>query len=208
MGASVVNALSEWLEVEVSKNGHIYQMKFCRGDITQCMTIVGETNKIGTRVRFKPDPAIFEELVYDYSILHKRMREQAFLNAGLTIVTEDLRPGKEEKDTLCYSGGIREFVRYINRNKTALHDEVIYMQGEREDSTAEVAIQYNDSYNEITVSFANNIHTPEGGMHEEGFRRALTTVINNYGKKVGLLKNDDKVSGEDCREGLTGNYFC
>ena len=131
------------------------------------------------------------------------MREQAFLNAGLHISTEDKRPGKEQKDEMCYEGGIREFVQYINRSKTPLHNDVIYMSGEKDDSIAEIALQYNDSYNEIIVSFANNIHTPEGGMHEEGFRRALTTAINNYGKRMKILKEDDKVSGEDCREGLT-----
>ncbi len=203
VGASVVNALSEWLEVEVHKNGNIYSMKFSRGDIVQGMEIIGTTDKNGTQVRFKPDPEMFEELVYDYQILYKRMREQAFLNAGLTISIADKRTEDGENKEMCYEGGIRQFVEYINRNKTALHSEVIYMQGDREDSTAEIALQYNDGYNDMTVSFANNINTPEGGMHEEGFRRALTTVLNNYGKKVGLLKGEDKLSGEDCREGLT-----
>ncbi len=203
VGASVVNALSEWLEVQVHKDGKIYEMKFSRGDITQEMRVIGATDRTGTTVTFKPDPEMFEDTVYDYEILHKRMREQAFLNAGLRIVTEDLRPGREQRDEMCYEGGIREFVTYINRNKTPLHEQVIYMAGEREDSMAEVAMQYNDSYNEVIVSFANNIHTPEGGMHEEGFKRALTNVLNAYGRKTGILKGEDKVSGEDCREGLT-----
>ena len=203
VGASVVNAMSEWLVVHVHKNGKIYEMKFSRGNITQEMKIVGETDRSGTTVRFKPDPEMFDETVYDYETLHTRMREQAFLNGGLYISTEDRRPGKEKKDEMCYAGGIREFVSYINQNKTPLHSEVIYMKGERSDSEAEIALQYNDSYNEVIVSFANNIHTPEGGMHETGFRAALTRVLNAYGTKVGILKNDDKLSGEDCREGMT-----
>ena len=203
VGASVVNAMSEWLVVHVHKNGKIYEMKFSRGNITQEMKIVGETDRSGTTVRFKPDPEMFDETVYDYDTLHTRMREQAFLNGGLYISTEDRREGKEQKDEMCYAGGIREFVSFINQNKTPLHNEVIYMKGERSDSEAEIALQYNDSYNEVIVSFANNIHTPEGGMHETGFRTALTRVLNAYGTKVGILKNDDKLSGEDCREGMT-----
>ena len=203
VGASVVNAMSEWLIVQVHKNGKIYEMRFSRGHITQEMRIIGDTNRTGTTVRFKPDPEMFEETVYDYDILHTRMREQAFLNGGLYISTEDKREGKEQKDEMCYEGGIREFVSFINQNKTPLHNDVIYMKGKRADSEAEIALQYNDSYNEIIVSFANNIHTPEGGMHETGFRTALTRVLNAYGIKVGLLKNDDKLSGEDCREGMT-----
>ncbi len=203
VGASVVNALSEWVVAEVCKDGKIYQMKFARGHVTQEMTVVGETEKHGTRVMFKPDPEMFDDTVYDYETLHTRMREEAFLNAGLRITIEDKRAGQEQSDTMCYEGGIREFVTYINQNKTPLHEQVIYMAGEREDSVAEIAMQYNDSYNEIIVSFANNVHTPEGGMHEEGFRRALTTVLNAYGQKTGILKNEEKVSGEDCREGLT-----
>ena len=203
VGASVVNAMSEWLIVQVHKNGKIYEMRFSRGHITQEMRIIGDTDRTGTTVRFKPDPEMFEDTVYDYDILHTRMREQAFLNGGLYISTEDKREGKEQKDEMCYEGGIREFVSFINQNKTPLHNDVIYMKGERADSEAEIALQYNDSYNEIIVSFANNIHTPEGGMHETGFRTALTRVLNAYGIKVGLLKNDDKLTGEDCREGMT-----
>ena len=203
VGASVVNALSEWLEVQVHKNGEIYEMKFSRGKITQEMTVVGKTDHTGTTVTFKPDPEMFDTLEYNYDTLHTRMREEAFLNAGLRIQTVDLRPGQEKEDDMCYEGGIREFVTFINRNKDAIHPDVIYMAGAKEDSMAEVAMQYNDGYNEVIVSFANNVHTPEGGMHEEGFKRALTNVLNAYGKKIGLLKNDDKVSGDDCREGLT-----
>ncbi|MBQ5490113.1 MAG: DNA topoisomerase (ATP-hydrolyzing) subunit B [Oscillospiraceae bacterium] len=203
VGASVVNALSEWLEVQVHKDGKIYEMKFSRGDITEHIKVVGETDRTGTVVRFKPDGEMFDDTVYDYDILHTRMREQAFLNAGLKISTRDLRPGKEQYDEMCYEGGIREFVEYINRNKTPLHSGVIYMKDVRSDSVAEIAMQYNDSYNEMLVSFANNIHTPEGGMHETGFKTALTRVINAYGVKNGYLKGEEKLSGEDCREGLT-----
>ncbi len=203
VGASVVNALSEWLVVQVYKNGHIYEMKFSRGDITQEMKIVGDTDRTGTTVTFKPDPEMFDTLVYDYDILHTRMREQAFLNAGLRITITDARPGSEQGETMCYEGGIREYVTYLNRNKTPLHQEVIYLSGAKGDSTAEIALQYNDGYNETLVSFANDIHTPGGGMHETGFKAALTRELNAYGTKYGMLKDgDDKVSGEDCREGI------
>jgi len=203
VGASVVNALSEWLEVQVHKNGKIYEMKFARGKITQEMTVVGQTNMTGTTVTFKPDPEMFDTLEYSYETIHTRMREEAFLNAGLRIQTVDLRPGQEQEDDMCYEGGIREYVTFINTNKNPVHNDVIYMAGSREDSMAEVAMQYNDGYQENMVSFANNVRTPEGGMHEEGFRRALTSVLNAYGKKIKMLKDDEKVSGEDCREGLS-----
>lgn len=203
VGASVVNALSEWLEVEVCKDGKRYQMKFSRGNVTQEMKVLGGSDCTGTKVTFKPDGEIFEDLVFNYETLHTRMREQAFLNAGLRIHTIDNRTGQEKQDEMHYEGGICSFVSYINRTKSPIHDTVIYMSGKREDAAAEVAIQYNDSYNELILSFANNIHTPEGGMHETGFKAALTRVLNDYGKKIGLLKPDDKVSGEDCREGLT-----
>ena len=202
VGASVVNALSEWLTVQVHKDGKIYEMKFSRGNVTQPMTVVGDTDRHGTTVTFKPDPEMFEDTVYDYETLHTRKREESFLNAGVRIRTVDRRPGREQEDEMHYAGGIREFVSFINRTKDPIHPEVIYMAGQREDSMAEVAFQYNDGYNETIVSFANNVHTPEGGMHEEGFKRALTTVLNNYGKKMKILKDDDKVSGEDCREGI------
>ena len=203
VGASVVNALSEWLTVQVHKDGKIHEMKFSRGHITQEMTIVGTTDHTGTTVTFKPDPEMFDTLDYDYETLHTRMREQAFLNAGLRITITDARTGQEQSETMCYEGGIREFVTYINRNKTPLHEEVIYLSGAKGDSTAEVAMQYNDGYNETLVSFANDIHTPEGGMHETGFKAALTRVLNAYGLKYGLIKEGDKVSGEDVREGIT-----
>ena len=203
VGASVVNALSQWLEVQVQKDGKIYEMKFSRGGITQEMTVLGETTGTGTAVTFKPDPEMFDTLVYDYETLHTRMREQAFLNAGLRITITDARPGQEQSDSMCYEGGIREFVTWLNRNKTPLHEEVIYLAGAKGDSTAEVALQYNDIYNETLVSFANDIHTPEGGMHETGFKTALTRVLNAYGMKYGMIKEGDKVSGEDVREGIT-----
>ena len=204
VGASVVNALSQWLEVRVHKDGNIYEMKFARGQVTQPMQIVGKTDRTGTDVVFQPDPEMFTETTeYDYETLHTRMREEAFLNAGLTITIADRRGEEEISDTMCYAGGIREFVTYINRNKTPIHDGVIYMAGSKEDAMAEVSLQYNDSYNEIIVSFANNVHTPEGGMHEEGFKRALTNALNAYGRKMKILKEDEKVTGEDCREGLT-----
>ena len=203
VGASVVNALSELLTVQVHKDGKIHEMKFSRGHITQEMTIVGTTDHTGTTVTFKPDPEMFEDTVYSYDILHTRMREEAFLNAGLRIRTIDLREGQEQSDEMCYEGGIREFVTFLNKSKDALHSGVIYMSGTRGDSYAEVALQYNDGYQENILSFANNVHTPEGGMHETGFKAALTRVLNAYGLKVGLIKEGDKVSGEDCREGLT-----
>ena len=203
VGASVVNALSEWLRVQVHKDGKIYQMQFARGAITQEMTVIGETDKHGTVVTFKPDPEMFDTLEYDYDILHTRMREQAFLNGGLHITIADERTPDGERDSMCYEGGIREFVTWINKNKTSLHEAPIYMAGAKNDSVAEIAMQYNDGYSEVLVSFANDIHTPEGGMHETGFKTALTRVLNAYGSKYGIIKGDDKVSGEDCREGLT-----
>ena len=203
VGASVVNALSQWLRVRVHKNGQIYEMKFSRGNITQEMTIVGTTEKTGTEVTFQPDPEMFDTLEYDYEILHKRMREEAFLNAGLTITITDDREDTPISHTMCYEGGIREFASWCNRNKTPLHPEVIYMKGSKNDASAEIALQYNDGYNELMLSFANDVHTPEGGMHETGFKTALTRVVNAYGVKNGIIKGDDKVSGEDCREGLT-----
>ena len=203
VGASVVNALSEWLEVQVHKNGQIYEMKFSRGNITQPMQVVGPTDRTGTVVTFKPDPEMFDVTAYSYDIIHTRMQQQAFLNAGLKISTFDKRQGREESDSMCYEGGIREYVTWLNQNKTTIQDDVIYMRGMKDDSSVEVALQYNDGYSETIVSFANDVRTPEGGMHEEGFKRALTTVLNAYGKKANIIKGDDKVSGEDCREGIT-----
>ena len=203
VGASVVNALSEWLEVSVHRDGKIYRMRFSRGSITESIHVVGETDRTGTTVRFKPDYEMFDELVYDYDILHTRMREQAFLNGGLMIVISDKREGREQSDVLFYEGGIREYVSYLNKNKHPVHDDVIYMYATKGDAVAEIAMQYNDGYNENVQSFANDIHTPEGGMHETGFKAALTRVINAYGQKNNIIKGDDKVSGEDVREGIS-----
>ena len=203
VGASVVNALSEWLEVEVCKDGKRYGMKFSRGDIVEHIKVLGDAQGSGTTVRFKPDPEMFDDTVYDYEILHTRMREQAFLNAGLTIILRDEREGMEQGEELCYEGGIREFVSYLNNHKNPIHEDVIYLSGAKGDAVAEVALQYNDGYSETLVSFANDIHTPEGGMHETGFKTALTRVINAYGVKANIIKGDDKVSGEDVREGIS-----
>ena len=202
VGASVVNALSEWLKVQVHKDGKIYEMRFSRGAVTQEMTVVGKTDHTGTVVSFLPDPEMFEERIYDYGTLHTRMREQAFLNAGLRIRTVDLRPGQEAEDEMCYAGGIREFVSFLNKNKTPIHESVIYMNGSRDDSECEIALQYNDGFHTDIISFANNIRTPEGGMHETGFKTALTRELNAYGLKIGVLKPEDKVSGDDCLEGI------
>ena len=203
VGASVVNALSQWMQVRVYKNGKIHEMKFARGAITQEMTIVGNTDRTGTEVTFQPDPEMFDTTVYDYDILHDRMREEAFLNGGLTMTITDNRGDEPKGETMYYEGGIREFVTYRNRNKTAIHGDVIYMQGMKGDASAEIALQYNDGFSEDMLSFANDVRTPEGGMHETGFKTALTRVLNNYGVKAGIIKGDDKVSGEDCREGVT-----
>ena len=203
VGASVVNALSEWMKVRVYKNGNIYEMKFARGAITQEMTIVGKTEKTGTEVTFQPDPEMFDDTLYSYDILHERMREEAFLNGGLSITISDNRGDEPVSETMCYEGGIREFAIWQNRNKTAIHNDVIYMQGSKGDASAEIAVQYNDGFSESMLSFANDVRTPEGGMHETGFKTALTRVLNNYGVKAGIIKGDDKVSGEDCREGIT-----
>ena len=206
VGASVVNALSEWLIVEVKNGEHIYQQKFARGVAQGDLTIIGDTDETGTRVTFKPDGEIFEELVFDYETLHTRLREQAFLNAGVRMTITDRRTPTGPSDSMCYEGGIRSFVEFIHQRRglEALHEDVIYMKGDSGDNVAEVAMQYNDSYNELLLSFANNINTGEGGTHEDGFKQALTRVLNAYARKNNLLKDSDKnLSGEDCREGLT-----
>ena len=206
VGASVVNALSEWLIVEVKNGEHIYRQKFARGVAEGDLQIIGDTDETGTRVTFKPDGEIFEELVFDYETLHTRLREQAFLNAGVRMTITDRRTPDGPSDSMCYEGGIRSFVEFIHQRRglEALHEDVIYMKGDSGDNVAEVAMQYNDSYNELLLSFANNINTGEGGTHEEGFKQALTRVLNAYARKNNLLKEKDKnLSGEDCREGLT-----
>ncbi len=203
VGASVVNALSEWLEVEISNGENIYHQKYERGKVTEELKIIGQTDTKGTKVIFKPDNQIFEELVYDYDILLTRLRELAFLNKGIKIILKDKREEGKQKE-LQYEGGIKSFVEYINRNKESIHKDVIYIEGEKDNSTVEVALQYNDSYVENLFSFANNIHTIEGGMHETGFKSALTKVFNDYSRKYNILKENDKnLSGEDIREGIT-----
>ncbi len=207
VGASVVNALSEYLELTVYDGTHIHFQRFDRGNYSEPLKIIGDTDKTGTSVLFKPDPEIFQETtVFDYEVLLKRLREQAFLNAGIKIVFTDKRNENEPVgETLHYEGGIRQFVEHIHKTKGVepLSDEVIYVNGMEGDTFAEIALQYNDTYNDLILSFANNIHTPDGGTHETGFKNALTKVINNYGKKFGYLKDDDKLLGDDVREGLT-----
>lgn len=208
VGASVVNALSEYLEVEIKNGEHIFYQKYERGQGVGSLKQIGETTETGTKVHFKPDGEIFKEgLVYDYDVLRRRLREQAFLNAGINITLVDKRtnaPEDKKMVELKYDGGIREFVEYLNRNKEVIHEDVIYVNSVREDSEAEVAMQYNDGYNEMIMSFANNINTTEGGTHETGFKSALTKVINDYARKTGMLKETDaNLKGEDCREGLS-----
>lgn len=207
VGASVVNALSEYLELTVYDGKHIHFQRFDRGNYSEPLKIIGDTDKTGTSVLFKPDPEIFQETtVFDYETLLKRLREQAFLNAGIKIIFTDKRNEAEPVgETLHYEGGIRQFVEHIHkaRGVTPLSEEVIYVNGMEGDTFAEIALQYNDTYNDLILSFANNIHTPDGGTHETGFKNALTKVINNYGKKFGYLKDDDKLLGDDVREGLT-----
>ncbi len=203
VGASVVNALSEWLTVEVHNGGKIHEMSFHRGAKDGDMRITGDTDRTGSIITFKPDGEIFDELVFDYEVLLNRLREQAFLNAGLTITLTDRRGEEIVQDAMCYEGGISSFVEHLNRNKTPLHEEVIFISGRKDDAIAEIALQYNDGYNENITSFANNINTTEGGMHETGFKTALTKVINDYARKFKIMKDDDKnLTGEDVREGL------
>lgn len=204
VGASVVNALSEWFEVWVHDGKNLHYQKYERGKPVEPLKIVGETDHTGTTTRFKPDPEIFDVLVYDYDVLLRRMREQAFLNKGIRITLSDKRQEEIKSESLMYEGGIISFVEYINRTKEVLHSDVIYLETERESMNVEIAMQYNTDYNEIIVSFANNIHTTEGGYHETGFKNALTKIINDYAKKYNLIKeNDKKLSGDDVREGLT-----
>lgn len=207
VGSSVVNALSEWLELTISDGENIHFQRFERGSYAEQMKIIGKTEKTGTSVTFRADSEIFEEVVFDYEVLLKRMREQAFLNAGLKIIFEDKRnPDEIVSETLQYEGGIKSFVEHINkvRGLDVIHPEVIFISGIAGDMTAEIALQYNDSYNEVILSFANNIHTGEGGTHETGFKNALTRVFNDYGKRFGIIKENEKnLSGEDVREGIT-----
>ena len=206
VGASVVNALSEWVEIENHRDGKTYTERFERGRVARPFSCVGTCgDRHGLTVRFKPDPTIFEETVFDYDLILTRMREQSFLNAGVKIVLKDVREGQEREDDLCYEGGIVSFVEYLTKEKscTPVHPDVIYMKGEKNGAIAEVAMQYNDSYNETLISFANNMSTIEGGTHETGFKTALTRAINDYARKNGTLKGEDKpLSGDDVREGL------
>ena len=208
VGSSVVNALSEWFEIEVSRQGHIYHQRFERGNVKSDLEIIGDTNETGTFIKFKADPEIFTETTeYDFETLQKRLREQAFLNAGLSISLTD----KRDEDNIlsevyCYEGGIRSFVDYINKSRglTPLHEDIMHFSVVDGDRSAEVAMSYNDGYNEIILSFANDVRTIDGGTHEMGFKTALTRVFNDYGKKFNLIKDSDKkLSGDDVREGLT-----
>lgn len=206
VGASVVNALSTWLEVKVSDGKHVHYQKFQRGVPVADLKIIGDTDQTGTEVVFSPDPEIFEELEYDYETLLARLREQAFLNAGVRILLRDLRGEEIIENDLCYEGGIRSFVEYIHKRKglEILHPQVIYLSGSKGTTTAEIAMQYNESYNEVVMSFANDIHTIEGGTHEQGFKAALTRVFNEYARRHNFLRESDKnLTGEDVREGLT-----
>ena len=207
VGASVVNALSEYLEVWIRDGEHVHYQKYERGVSCGKLKVIGDTTETGTKVHFKPDSEVFEDLVYDYDILRRRLREQAFLNAGITIILRDKRedaPEDKKEIKLRYDGGIREFVEFLNRNKEPLHQEVIYVNAVRETCEAEVAMQYNDGYSEMIVSFANNINTTEGGTHETGFKSVLTKVINDYARRTGMLKESDaNLKGEDTREGLS-----
>ncbi|MBQ9199771.1 MAG: DNA topoisomerase (ATP-hydrolyzing) subunit B [Lachnospiraceae bacterium] len=204
VGASVVNALSNWLEVEVSRDGKVYRQRYERGHVIYKLKEVGKTDKTGTKVTFEPDDTIFDEVIFDYDTLKTRLREMAFLTKGLKITLEDKREGQEKKGEFHYEGGIKEFVEYLNRHKTVLYDKVIYCEGQKDEIYVEVALQHNDSYNEATYSFVNNITTPEGGMHLTGFRSAITKVFNDYARTNKILKDkEENLSGDDLREGLT-----
>lgn len=207
VGSSVVNALSEWMEIEVSQDGHIHHQRFERGDVATELKVIGETEETGTFIRFQADPQIFQETTeYEYEVLQRRLREQAFLNAGLSISLTDSRdPENLIQENFCYEGGISSFVEYIteSRKLTPLHEKPIHLITVVGDRAAEIAMMYNDSYNETILSFANNVHTVDGGTHETGYKAALTRVFNDYGRKYGVLKENDKnLSGDDVREGL------
>ena len=206
VGASVVNALSEWLEVTIYREGKEYKQRYERGKTMYPLKVVGDCDPglSGTKVYFLPDKEIFEETVYDYDILKQRLREMAFLTKGLRIVLEDKREGQEREKVFHYEGGIKEFIAYLNKTKTALYDKIIYIEGNKDDIYVEVAMQHNDSYNELTLSFVNNINTPEGGMHLTGFKSAITKVFNDYARSNKILRDkEENLSGDDLREGLT-----
>lgn len=203
VGLSVVNALSEWLEVEVYQNGHVYKQIYNRGVPQRALAVVGDTDKTGTKVTFYPDGDIFETVIFNYDNLKVRLRELAYLNKGLTISIRDERETPPKFNEFCYEGGILHFVEDLNRNKETLFEKPVYFEEEQDDSSIEVAIQYNDSYSETIFSYANNIHTEEGGTHLDGFKSALTKVINEAGHRLNILKGDDKLTGDDVREGIT-----
>ena len=204
VGASVVNALSEYCEVTVTREGHVWQQRYSRGNILCDLNKIGDSDGHGTKVMFKPDPEIFEDTIFDFEVLASRLRELAFLNKGIAITLIDKREEEERVEKYHYEGGIKEFVSYLNRNKEVLHESPIYVEGEKDGILVEVALQHNDSYNESTYSFVNNINTPEGGMHLTGFRSAITKVFNDYARTNKLLKEkEDNLSGDDLREGLT-----
>ncbi len=204
VGASVVNALSEKMEVEIKRNGKIYRQEYARGKTVSPLTEIGESRRTGSKSTFWPDPEIFEEVDFNYETLQHRLREMAFLNKGVKITLKDERQGRKKHESFCYEGGIKEFVLFMNKNKDALHEDVIYFEVVKNDMEVEIAMQYTDNYNELVQAYANNINTTEGGTHLVGFRSALTRVFNNYGKKSKLLKeSDDPLSSEDTREGLT-----
>ncbi|MGL5675286.1 MAG: DNA topoisomerase (ATP-hydrolyzing) subunit B [Cellulosilyticaceae bacterium] len=204
VGASVVNALSEWLTVRVYTDGKVHEEKFARGEVTQPLTVIGDTDQRGTYVHFKPDAEIFETTVYEFAILKQRFQETAFLTKGLRIELTDLRENEQKHKSFHYEGGIREFVQHLNKHKTPIYPDIFYCEGERDGIMVEVAFQHNDSYVENVFSFVNNINTPEGGTHLSGFRNAITKTLNDYARKMGLLKDAEKnLSGDDIREGLT-----
>ena len=205
MGASVVNALSEKMEVEIMRDGKIYRQVYSRGKTVTPLEIVGEAgNKTGSRTMFKPDPEIFDEVEFNYDTLEHRLREMAFLNKGIKIQLKDEREGQKKKETFHYEGGIKAFVKYLNKNKVDIHPDIIYFALSKNDMEVEVAMQYTDHYNELILSYANNINTTEGGTHLIGFKSALTRVLNDYAKRSKYIKdNEEALSGEDVREGLT-----
>ena len=203
VGASVVNALSTHMEVEIKRNGNIYKQSYEKGKTVSKLEIVGESRKTGSKTTFWPDPEIFETTVFDFDVLEHRLREMAFLNKGIKIVFKDEREGKKRSETYHYEGGIKEFVTFLNKNKDPLHQDVIYFEIIKETCEVEVAMQYTDSYSELILGYANNINTTDGGTHIVGFKSALTRVFNDYGKKSKILKDNDTLSGEDVREGLT-----
>ena len=203
VGLSVVNALSEWLEVEVYKNGKVYRQKYNRGIPMRALAEVGTTEKTGTKVTFFPDDEIFETIEFSYDLIRTRLREVAYLNKGVRIQLKDYRRGKEKEEEFCYEGGILDYVEYLNRSKETLFPNAIYFEEKYKDSTVEIAMQYNDSYSELIYSYANNINTEEGGTHLNGFKNALTKVINDYAHKSNLIKDEEKLTGDDVREGLT-----